>query len=258
MDTAADHDPIPIMLGNLAVVLVRPKYPENIGAAARVAMNMGVSELIVVSDHEPEREKMLKLATHKAAPLINNLAVHRELDTALAPFSRVIATTARQGRQRRTDNSPRHVAARIVGLLAENRIALVFGPEDQGLTNDELKYCQLTITIPTADFSSLNLAQAVAIICHEIFWAVTHQEKPAVFTPKLATTFELEGMYGHVEELLREIGMLKTNDTRYWMANIRHLLGRMELRAKEARIVRKFCKQFLWHEERDRETEQAK
>lgn len=253
MKTATDHELTQKMLANLAVVLVRPKYPENIGAAARVAMNMGVSQLIVVSDHEPEREKMLKLATHKATPLIDNLALCRELDQALAPFSRVVATTARQGRQRRTESSPRHVAARLLPWLANNRVALLFGPEDQGLTNDELKYCQLTITIPTADFSSLNLAQAVAIICHEFFWAVTHQGQPTSFAPKMASNFEMEGMYAHVQELLQKIGMLQTNDPSYWMANIRQLLGRMELRAKETRIIRKFCKQFLWYENREKE-----
>jgi tRNA/rRNA methyltransferase len=117
------------------------------------------------------------------------------------------------------------------------------------LTNDDLKYCQTTVTIPTADFSSLNLAQAVAIICYELYWGVTYGDKDRHTGPKLADSYELEGMYEHVEEMLNRIGFLNTNDSTYWMRNIRHFLGRVSLRAKEARIIRGFCRQFLWYDE---------
>ena len=116
------------------------------------------------------------------------------------------------------------------------------------MTNEHLKYCQMTVTIPTADFSSLNLAQAVAILCYELYWTVMYSEKTTTFTPKLASTYELEGMYEHVEEMLNRIGFLNTNDSTYWMRNIRHFLGRVGLRAKEARIIRGFCRQFLWYD----------
>jgi tRNA/rRNA methyltransferase len=236
------------LLDNIAIVLMEPKYPENIGAAARCAMNMGISQLIIVRDEEPDREKMLKMATHKAAHLIDGLLHFQELEQALAPFSCVVGTTARQGRKRRVENSPRFIFDSLLPLLQDNQVALLFGPEHRGLTNEDLKYCQMTATIPTADFSSLNLAQAVAILCYELFWAVMYTEKTTTFTPKLASNYELEGMYEHVDEMLNRIGFLNTNDSTYWMRNIRHFLGRVGLRAKEAKIIRGFCRQFLWYD----------
>jgi len=237
------------MLDNIAIVLMEPKYPENIGAAARCAMNMGISRLIIVREEAPDQEKMLKMATHKAAHLIEQLQHFDNLAEALAPFSHVVGTSARQGRKRKIENSPRYMLDTILPLLATNEVAVLFGPEHRGLTNDDLKYCQTTVTIPTADFSSLNLAQAVAILCYELFWGVMYSDTGIKGGPKLASTHELEGMYEHVETLLNTIGFLNTNDSTYWMRNIRHFLGRLGLRAKEARIIRGFCRQFLWYQE---------
>lgn len=244
------------LLDNVAIVLNEPKYPENIGAAARVALNMGVSRLIVVSREEPDRERMLKMATHNAAPLIETLARCDTLAEALAPFSWVIGTTARQGRQRRNFFSPREMAVEVVPLLRQNRVAILFGSEDRGLANDDLKFCNMLTTIPTAAFSSLNLAQAVALHCYELYVAaLAAGDGRKRFRPKLAEGHELEAMYGHVEEALHRIGFLKAGDAEYWMRNIRDFLGRLGLRANEARIVRGFCRQLLWYDQKVREGE---
>jgi tRNA/rRNA methyltransferase len=237
------------MLDNIAIVLMEPKYPENIGAAARCAMNMGISRLVVVRKEAPDHEKMLKMATHKAAHLIENLKCFTNLEEALAPFSHVVGTTARHGRKRHIENSPRYLLDSILPLLKNNQVALLFGPEHRGLTNEDLKYCQTTVTIATADFSSLNLAQAVAILCYEIYWGVIYSGKVMQSSPKLASSHELEGMYEHIEKLLSQIGFLRTNDSSYWIRNIRKFLGRVGLRAKEARIIRGFCRQFLWYDD---------
>ena len=237
------------MLDNIAIVLMEPKYPENIGAAARCALNMGISRLVVVRSEPPDREKMLKMATHKAAHLIADLRLFAGIEEALAPFSYVIGTSARQGRKRRIENSPRHLLGTILPLLENNQVALLFGPENRGLTNEDLKYCQTTVTIPTADFSSLNLAQAVAICTYEIYWGIKYANRTVKPCPKLASAHELEGMYEHLEKLLHRIGFLRTDDSSYWLRNIRHFLGRVGLRAKEARIIRGFCRQFLWYDD---------
>jgi tRNA/rRNA methyltransferase len=121
------------LLDNIAIVLMEPKYPENIGAAARCAMNMGISRLIVVRIEAPDQEKMLKMATHKAAHLIEDLKCFTNLEEALAPFSHVVGTTARQGRKRRIENSPRYMLDSILPLLENNQVALLFGPEDRVL-----------------------------------------------------------------------------------------------------------------------------
>ena len=249
MTQSCDKDKSQHLLDNIAIVLVEPKYAENIGAAARCAMNMGISRLIVVHAEAPDQEKMLKMATHKAAHLIEDLKRFTTVEEALAPFSHVVGTSARQGRKRRIENSPRYMLDTILPLLENNQVALLFGPEHRGLTNEDLKYCQTTVTIPTADFSSLNLAQAVAIICYELYWGIMYSGKAVQSTPKLASSYELEGMYEHVEKLLNQIGFLRTDDSSYWIRNIRNFLGRVGLRAKEARIIRGFCRQFLWYDD---------
>lgn len=250
-------DPIPSdqlseLLAHVALVLVEPKYPENIGAAARCAMNMGLSRLIVVRAEAPDREKMLKMATHKAAHLIERMELHAELGPALAPFSYIVGTTARHGRQRTAVATPREMAAILLPLLADNEIALLFGPEHRGLTNNDLNYCNLLTTIPTAEFSSLNLAQAVAIHCYELYYELLQAAGHPRLTPKLATSRELEGMYAHVETMLTAVDFLKSNDD-YWMRNIRLFLGRIGLRSKEVRLIRGFCRQLLWYRDQRRD-----
>ncbi|MDF1577820.1 MAG: RNA methyltransferase [Desulfurivibrionaceae bacterium] len=243
-------------LAKVAIVLVEPKYAENIGAAARGAMNMGVSQLIVVRREAPDREKMARMATHHAVSLLDNLALFPDLETALAPFSVVVGTTARQGRQRRPPNTPRVMVEKVIPLLAENRVAILFGPEHRGLTNDDLKFCKFTSSIPTAEFTSLNLAQAVAIHCYELYHGLLFGDGAADSSPKLAATRELEGMYDHVAQLLRQVEFLKEGraegENDYWMNSIRKFFGRQELQAKEVKMIRGFCKQFLRYEKEKR------
>ncbi len=233
------------LLDHIAIVLMEPKFPENIGSAARAAWNMGISRLIVVGSVPPDPERMAMMATHKAAHLLESMQFHHSLETALAPFSRVVGTTARRGRQRIREKGPREVVSEILPLLADNEVAFLFGPEDRGLTNDDLKYCHLLSSVPTADFSSLNLAQAVAIHCYEIYHGVVHCQKGMAQSSRLATTFELEEMYRHLEKTLLTIDFLQDKSHDYYMNNIRQFFGRMRLSPKDSSIIRGICRQFL-------------
>ena len=236
------------LLSHLAIVLVRPKIPENIGAAARIAWNMGINRLIIVRDDIPEREAMAKMATHKAAHLIDNLEIYHDLAEALADFSIVVGTTARRGRQRSVEKTPRELVDMLLPSLAANQVAILFGPEDTGLTNDDLKYCQMASAIPTADFSSLNLAQAVAIHCYEIYYGIVHAQKDMVVAPHLASSHELESMYAYLEDSLYSIDFLNEVSHSYWMTNIRRFFSRITLTSKDANIVRTVCKKLLLHQ----------
>lgn len=238
------------LLSNIAIILVRPKIAENIGAAARIAFNMGVNNLIVVKDHLPPRESMAKMATHKAAHLIDNLALYPTLEQALSDFTIVVGTTARRGRHRFVQQSPREIVTKVLPLLPNNRIAILFGPEDTGLTNDDLKFCHMASAIPTAEFSSLNLAQAVAIHCYELYYGVIHAPKSMTYSPELATTHELESMYGFLENALLEIEFMEESGRSHWMANIRNFLGRHQLTSKDANIIRGICKNFLQYRDK--------
>lgn len=228
---------------NLGVILNEPKYPENIGATARCCKNMGIRDLIVVRPFNLDTEKMLKMATHEAAEIIENIVVHNDLKEALAPFNYAVGTTARTGRQRRPSDTPRNMAGRIAALSQENRVAVVFGSEKWGLSNEDLYLCQAVVHIPTDGFSSINLAQSVMILCYEIF---TAHGTDLAFKPKLASIRELEGMYGHLNEAFLSVGLINPANPGHWMGKARRLFGRLALRSKEVKLVRGLCRQILW------------
>ncbi len=231
---------------NIVIVLNKPKYPGNIGAVARCAANMGLDQIIVAGGGNPDREDILRMATHFAADKVDRILYFDRLEEALADFHYVVGTTSRLGRGRLSTLQPRALAAELVDRSQNNRIALLFGPEDFGLTNDELKYCHSLVTIPTSeDLKSINLSHAVMILCYEIFLA--GREGREVFTPKLATSRELEGMYGQLKEVLTNIGFINPQNPEYWMLKVRRLLSRVGLYSKDVQIIRGICRQIEWY-----------
>lgn len=234
-----------INFDNVTIVLHQPRYSENIGAAARAMRNMGISQLVVVDPPNYDLYKVLKLATHFASDIIEKSRICADLKEALAPFSYVVGATARLGGQRRVINSPLMLAQRLVPISKENRIAILFGPEDRGLSNEDIHHCHVLVNIPTSEFSSLNLAQAVMIMCYEIFTA--GREENEEFTPRLAGRHELDGMYDQLKDLLVRIDYINPENPDYWMNNLRHYFTRMQLRAKEVNIIRGICRQVDWY-----------
>ena len=235
-----------VYLNNIAVVLVRPRYPENIGAAARAIRNMGINELVVVNPENCDLPRVLKMATHAARDVVEQMAVFDTLQDALLPFNFVVGATARLGRQRQVIASPAKLASLLGPISVENRIALVFGPEDRGLSNADVRLCQWLVNIPTAEFASLNLAQAVMIICYALFTADKSTEHK--YVPRLAARHELDGMYAEVKDILVRIDYIKADNPDYWMNRIRRFFTRLQLKAKEVSIIRGICRQIRWYE----------
>ncbi len=252
----SEQQPITTLPGS-GIILVRPKYPENIGASARIACNFGIEQLIVVDEKQPDQERMLKMATHKAAHLIHNLQVFAESRTAAEPYHFIVGTTARQGRHRVLEQTPHEVMAELAPLASGSRVALMFGPENSGLTNEDLDLCQFTSTIPTADFSSLNLAQAVAIHCYELSMAL-HTVTSTLNESAFANSYDLEGMYEHIEQVLTRTTFIRHTNKTYWMRNIRQFLSRIKIKKKEASLIRGTCRKFLWDSEQNKNGQQEK
>jgi len=238
-----------VNLDNVAVVLHKPKYAENIGASARAACNMGIKQLVVVDPRDCDLTRVLRMATHFAADIVENMEIHADLEAALAPFQYIVGTTARVGSQRPTLPNPRELAQRLIPLSQNNRIALVFGPEDTGLTNAELGLCQTVVTIPTADFASLNLAQAMMVLCYEVFAA--SRSDMTRFTPRLASRQELEDMYAHLKAVFVDIDFINPENPDYWMQHIRRFFSRIDMRARDVRMIRGMCRQIEWYGSRD-------
>ena len=235
-----------VTLENIAIVLNKPRYSENIGAAARAMRNMGIGELVVVDPPNCDLTRVLKMATHGAIEVVEQCRFADSLPEALSKYSFVVGTTARLGRQRQVIDSPGKLAGRLVPITRKNPTAIVFGPEDRGLTNEELRLCHWLVNIPTAEFSSLNLAQAVMIICYELFTAGVEREgRPHV--PRLADRHELDGMYAQVKDILVRIDYINPENPDYWMNKIRQFFTRMQLRAKEVSIIRGICRQINWY-----------
>ncbi len=234
-----------INLKNIAVILNEPHYPENIGAAARAAKNMGIGRLIVVNPIDFDLERVQRMATHAAGDLVDSLEFSDSLRDALAPYGYIVGTTARKGSHRQMVHSPREMASKLAPISQENEIAVVFGTESRGLTNEDIRYCDALVTIPTADFSSLNLAQAVMVLAYELFMAEC--EPPAHFVPRLASSRELEGMYDHLKDTLAMINFINPENPEYWMMSVRRFFSRIGLRAREVRIVRGICRQIDWY-----------
>ncbi|HNU71489.1 MAG TPA: RNA methyltransferase [Thermodesulfobacteriota bacterium] len=233
------------LLKNVSVVLCRPRFPENIGAAARACRNMGMGGLVVVSPECLDEERMLRMATHKAAGLIKTMQVHDDLGKALAPFGYIAGTTARVGTIRRAFLSPRESALEVLQHAPHNAVALLFGSEDRGLTNDEIRFCHQLVKIPTADFSSLNLAQAVMVMCYEIFCASF--DPPERRSSQLASSEELELMYARVRDILVMISFIQPENPEHWMMNIRRFCSRLGLQTSDVNLIMGICRQVDWY-----------
>lgn len=236
-----------IILDRITIILVQPHIPENIGAVARAMDNMGLTRLLLVKPENCDLSRVLKTATGTSIDLVEAMEVYQDLKEALAPYQYVVGTTARVGSLRPAITHPRGLAQDLIGISQNNQVAIVFGPEDRGLSNEQLRYCHTIATIPTAQFPSLNLAQAVMIMCYEIFLAA--RETIPEPLPRLANRFELEGMYEHLKDVLMKIGFIDLQNPEHWMLNIRRFLSRLPLRAKEVRVIRGICRQIDWYAE---------
>jgi tRNA/rRNA methyltransferase len=234
-----------VNLKNFSIILSRPRYPENIGAAARAMRNMGFEQLIVVDPQNYDMSRVLKMATHGAVEVVEQIKVYEDLRTALEPLNYVVGTTARLGGQRQLVGSAARLAQKLAPISKKNQVGLLFGPEDRGLTNADIRLCHELVNIPTAEFSSLNLAQAVMVVCYEL--RRYNQPGGQTFVPRLANRYELDGMYAQLKDILVRISYIQPDNPDYFLNNLRHFGTRLKLRAKEVSIIRGICRQIDWY-----------
>ena len=188
-------------MSDIRIVLCRPSHPGNIGAAARAMKTMGLADLRLVAPERPQAPQEEWMATH-AADVLAAARTHATLAEAIADCGAAFALTARA-----REWSPQVLDLRAAAASAatyDAPIAFVFGSESAGLTNEELFACQFLVHIPAVQgASSLNLAQAVQVVCYELYLA-TGATVPAMRGEKLATVQDLEGLYAHLEQAATE------------------------------------------------------
>lgn len=173
------------LLRGLDVVLVRTRFPENIGMAARACVNMGCGHISLVEPERWLRDKASPPATPKGQALLDGITVHPGLAEAVADSALVVGTTARRGGWRQSLLSPERCAEEVADCLRQGgRVSLVFGPEDRGLDNAAITHCHRLVCIPTDPAaSSLNLAQAVLIVLYACAAAVRERNRRAATGP---------------------------------------------------------------------------
>ncbi len=237
-------------LDRLHIVLFDPKLSENIGSVARACANMGCAHLHVVRSEPPNQNLARKLATKQGEPILKNMVLHADLPSCLAPFHKVYGTTARSGGWRKGIKTPARVAPDIIDLLrADQTVAIVFGPEDKGLTNAETEICSSLLTIPTTDNSSLNLAHAVLVVLYECFKQALEQD----FQPRRGnqqarpvTQAEYSLLIATMKQALEHIDFLKPETSSYFILPLRRYLSRFTLYRNEFNMLMGICRQILW------------
>jgi TrmH family RNA methyltransferase len=232
-------------LVNIRIVLVEPQHPGNIGAVARAMKNMAFKRLALVkpADHLAMEARMM--AMH-AFDILQQAQVVPSLAQAVDDAGFVVGTTRRLGKARQAHLSPRAIAPAVLELAHSNPVALVFGREDHGLTNEALEQCHELITIPAhPEFASLNLGQAVLLVCYELYVATAAQARPA--PPKLATVAERERLYTRMQAVLRRVGFLHGSNPDRMMRYFRRFFARQGLRSRDVKIFLGVFRQIEWY-----------
>jgi len=227
------------LLEHVSIVLVRTKTPGNIGSVARAMMNMGLSRLVLVRPPKDPAGDMVKFAAG-AYRVIADARVCATLDEAVEGHQLVAGTSRRRSRMRKNVVRPRMFAETVLPLLGENRIAVVFGPEVDGLERTDLALCQDIVSIPSTDaFPSINLSHAVMVVVYELLVASLGGAGSA--QRRLADAEDLERFFGHLQQTLEQIGFLDRNsycDRDRMMFTLRQIFGRARLEPRDVSILR--------------------
>jgi len=231
-------------LANVVIVLDETKDVVNIAGVLRVMMNTGLSRLRLVNP-DPFDDRRIDGIAHRSRQLMEAMEVHTCLADAVADAICVVGTSARPRAAQTNAGHPRSVAPRIIERAADGPVALLFGREDRGLTNEALDLCHEVVVIPTtAEFSSLNLAQACLVICYELLLAAGSyadeeslgRGKPQRMTPP-ATQAEIEHMYTVLEGGLARIDFFSAREASTVLRTLRMMIGRAEPSLREVKLV---------------------
>ena len=227
------------------VVLVEPREPRNVGAAARAMKNFGLEELVLVNPERPIDESAYRLATRGAADVLDRARVVADLDEALADCVYVVATSARARDGYAGEvYTPRQGAPLVRQMAGAGPVALLFGRENFGLSNQEMDRAHAIWRIPTGGYSSLNLAQAVLLVAYEVFLAVA--EPPSAERPRPAPREELEMFFADLEDYLRLIRYTDENRMEGAMRSFRRLVHRAQPAVNEVHRLRGVLRQSRW------------
>jgi tRNA (cytidine32/uridine32-2'-O)-methyltransferase len=237
---------------NIKIVLVNTSHPGNIGASARSMKNMGLNELTLVSPENFPSGVAVGRAV-SSIDILDRAVVVANLADAVADCGLVIGASARSRRIPWPMLTPSECANRVLKEKKSNKIALVFGREDSGLSNGELQQCNFHVQIPTSEeYTSLNLASAVMVVCYELrkAWLAMEGEVSGddeLWDIERATGEQLEHFYEHLERVLIAIEFHDPDNPRQLMSRLRRLFGRVRMDAMEMNIMRGILSNIEYH-----------
>jgi tRNA/rRNA methyltransferase len=233
-------------LNNIHVVLVRPLYGGNIGSVCRAMKNMGLSNLRLVAPQETvDYLESIKMSL-SARNILDARKVFPDLPSAVEDCVQVAGTTNRQGLYRAHSYTPREWAPVFLESAEANPVALVFGPEDNGLSNEELALCSQIIRIPSSPlYTSLNLSQAAMVCCYELFLATGHFQPTGEHHPE-APSIMRERMYEMWDGMLRDIGFYEDEKSDHMMMAMRRIFSRGKLSVADVNILMGVARQAKW------------
>ncbi|MCU7798939.1 MAG: tRNA (cytosine(32)/uridine(32)-2'-O)-methyltransferase TrmJ [gamma proteobacterium symbiont of Lucinoma myriamae] len=235
-------------LDNIRVVMINTSHPGNIGAAARVMKNMGLSRLYLVNPKQFPNYEATAMASG-ADDLLTKATVCSSFEEALAGCHLVLGTTARERKLQHDFIDGREAGALSIKEAQEREVALVFGRERTGLTNEEVGLCHKLINIPTnPDYQSLNVASAVQIVTYEVMMSLyaqndsttkeNNQEVSQEESIEYASSDNMERFYQHLQETLVDIDFLRLQQSPQLMPKLRNIYNRIRIKQEELNILR--------------------
>lgn len=229
------------MLDNIIIVLVETSHPGNIGAVARAMKNMCMTRLTLVSPKTFPCADATARASG-ADDILASAVVCSTLQEAIRDCQVVIGASARCRTISWPEIAPRALAEKLIIEAQNNTVAIVFGRENSGLKNHELDLCHYLLRIPcNPNYSSLNVAAAVQVICYELFVASGHSYDVVIGDKgedPMATANQMESFYEHLAQALADIGFMHPDKSKSIMRRLRRVYNRIQLDTKELDILR--------------------
>jgi tRNA/rRNA methyltransferase len=232
-------------LDNIRIVLLSPLYGGNVGSVCRAMANMGVSDLAIAAPRRLDMQEAAMMACH-ASSILEGRTEYPTLSEALADCVAVLGTSARPGLYRQHARTPREWAPWAIKTAGTGRVAILFGPEDNGLTNEDLALCTHIIRIPSTDtYSSLNVAQAVMVCVYELFVALGTFEPPEEKAPPAPSELR-ERMFMIWRDMMLKVGFMKEEKAEHMMLGLRRVFSRGAVTVDDVNILMGIARQASW------------
>ena len=236
------NDKFKIIRQNLHFILVEPESPGNVGSVARALKTMGFERLVLVNPCDLNNDEV-KMMGHRSIEIVQNATIVSDFEQSIKDMRLTVATTMRKRHFKFPFFSPEQIAERLLAAAMQYPVAIVFGRESSGLTNEEILKCQLHSTIPTATQNpALNLAQAVMIYAYTFFQQI--QKTEIQFKYELASQYELEKFYEHLAQAIDLVKFVPRDGVDNFVTRFRRLIGRSMAEHRDVRLLHKLLQIF--------------